>query len=245
MTIELFDRLAYLDRDDFPEAEFLATGMSGEDVVVTAMEPAVRRRILLTGAEGSGSRVGHVARRCIAATSRRAPLPSSGCAPTSSTCRCSSLARRRNSASSTSRIPPEMRPWTMPGRYDKPIQRRLAGEGGVARGTFATVKRRGSARIHADGLAAMSGQARRRSRNSQPLRAGLPSGRRPLIRRTTEPSCGRHGLFVPSDSLRHSTCAGERWSTPSPSSALCSSGGASASCGPATPLTHRPSHLAT
>ncbi len=51
---------------------------------------------------------------------------------------------------------PAMRPWTMPGLYDKPMQRRLAEEGGVARGTFATVKRRASATIHRDGLAAMA-----------------------------------------------------------------------------------------
>ena len=36
---------------------------------------------------------------------------------------------------------PEMRPWTVGGRYDRPVPRRLAEEAGIARGTFAGKKR--------------------------------------------------------------------------------------------------------
>jgi hypothetical protein len=49
-----------------------------------------------------------------------------------------------------------MRPYSVPGRYDKPIQRRLAEEAGIPRATFGMVKRRPSASIHAHGLAAMA-----------------------------------------------------------------------------------------
>ena len=246
MTIELFDRLAYLDRDDFPEAEFLATGMSGEDVVVTAMEPAVRRRILLTGAEefeaqGWATSLGAVSRRPLVVLPYRVqvarrlhPLPLLFFGASEKF----SLIDITDSA--------EMRPWTMPSRTTSRSSaaspRRVAwhaalsprSSGGAARAFTPTASPR------------CRRQARRRSRNSQRRRAApcpLVGGRSSAA--ITEPSCGRHGLFVPSDSLRHSTFAGERWSTPSLSSALCSSGGASASCGPATPLTHRPSHLAT
>jgi hypothetical protein len=51
---------------------------------------------------------------------------------------------------------PEMAPYVVAGRYDKPIQRRLAEDAGIPRGSFATVKRRASATIHSDGFAAMA-----------------------------------------------------------------------------------------
>jgi hypothetical protein len=50
----------------------------------------------------------------------------------------------------------EMRPYVVQGRYDKPIQRRLAEDAGISRDSFATLKRRASAALHSDGLAAMS-----------------------------------------------------------------------------------------
>ena len=51
MNVESFDRLAYLGRTDVPEAEFLASGMSGEDVVMAAMDQSLKRTMLLTGSE--------------------------------------------------------------------------------------------------------------------------------------------------------------------------------------------------
>ncbi len=51
MTVESFDRLEYLTRTDLPEAEFLATGMSGEEVVMVPMAASLRRAMLLTGSE--------------------------------------------------------------------------------------------------------------------------------------------------------------------------------------------------
>jgi hypothetical protein len=49
-----------------------------------------------------------------------------------------------------------MRPYGVAGLYDKPIQRRIAEEAGIPRGSFATVKRRSSAQLHALGLAALA-----------------------------------------------------------------------------------------
>ena len=55
MSVELFERLAYMDCNDAPEAEFLATGMSGEDVVYRSMDTALSRRILVTGFWGGAA----------------------------------------------------------------------------------------------------------------------------------------------------------------------------------------------
>ena len=49
LAVETFDRLMYRDRADFPEAEFLATGAGGEDVVMCAFEEAFRNSCVLTG----------------------------------------------------------------------------------------------------------------------------------------------------------------------------------------------------
>ena len=51
---------------------------------------------------------------------------------------------------------PEMRPWVLGRRYDKPIPRRILEEAGVPRGTFGEVKRAASATIHVDGPAALA-----------------------------------------------------------------------------------------
>ena len=41
MDLQDFDRLAYQGSTDLPEAEFLASGMTGEDVVFSEMETAI------------------------------------------------------------------------------------------------------------------------------------------------------------------------------------------------------------
>lgn len=156
MTVESFDRLDYTRRTDLPEAEFLATGMSGEDVVMVAMEGALGRALLLTGSEefhlkGNPYRPGMY----------RGDL--SACSLTEFRLRTDFIhlpllffgATEHPSVMDVIHSP-EMQPFSVPGPYDKPIQRRLAEEAGITRGTFATVKRRASGRIHADGLAAMA-----------------------------------------------------------------------------------------
>ena len=156
MRVESFDRLAYLERTDLPEAEFLASGMSGEDVVMAAMDQSVTRTMLLTGSEsfrlkGNPFRPG-LHRGDLSASSLtefrlrmdvvHVPILFLGASEQPS------LTKIIES--------PEMQSYVFAGRYDKPIQRRLAEEAGIPRGSFATVKRRASATIHSDGLAAMA-----------------------------------------------------------------------------------------
>jgi hypothetical protein len=146
-----FDRLAYLGRDDFPEAEFLATGMSGEDVVMSAFEPKVKRTLLLTGTQGNGIwRVGgshraDLRRSALDGASLNefrlradfifVPLPVFGLPQRASVMAISAA--------------PEMRRWSVGGRYDQPISRRIAEEAGIPRGSFAVRKRAASSLIHA------------------------------------------------------------------------------------------------
>ena len=156
MRVESFDRLAYLARTDPPEAEFLASGMSGEDVVMATMEQSLKRTLLLTGSEsfrlkGNPYKPG-LHRGDLSATSLtefrlrldflHVPILFMGASEQPS------LTRIIESE--------EMRPYVVAGRYDKPIQRRLVEDAGIPRGSFATVKRRASAAIHSEGLAAMA-----------------------------------------------------------------------------------------
>jgi hypothetical protein len=158
ISADVFDRLAYLDRADMPEAEFLATGMSGEDIVMSSFEPCLYRSVLLTGTQGNGIWRVHGNRR--SDLSRSAldgaslgefrlrtdfvfmPLAIFG------------LTQRPSlmdvSASD------EMKPWSVGGRYDQPISRRIAEEAGLPRRSFAVRKRAASAPIHSDGEGALS-----------------------------------------------------------------------------------------
>ena len=55
LSVEHFDRLAYQQLPDAPEAEFLATGMTGEDVVYRSMEQAMPSTLLMTGFWGGAA----------------------------------------------------------------------------------------------------------------------------------------------------------------------------------------------
>jgi hypothetical protein len=46
---------AYRARDDFPEAEFLATGAGGGDVILAALEERLQGRLLATGFYGDSA----------------------------------------------------------------------------------------------------------------------------------------------------------------------------------------------
>jgi hypothetical protein len=156
MSCDIFDRLAYQRATDLVEADFLATGMSGEDAVIAPMAGAVGHRMLLTGSEEfllKGSR--------FRPELHRGDL--SWCSVTEFRLRTDFLHvpllffGATEQPSLTSIIgSPEMDPWRLPGKYDKPIQRRLAEEAGLPRGSFATRKRRASGTLHSDGLRAMA-----------------------------------------------------------------------------------------
>jgi hypothetical protein len=128
------------------EAEFVATGMGGEDIALAAFEPALRGRILLTGFHGdkvwdpelrpnavlargdlSGSslaefrlRVGFV----------HVPVPFIG-------------ALRHDEVRQVG-LSEEMAPWRIGTSYDRPIPRRVLEEVGVPRGLFGQTKKAAS-----------------------------------------------------------------------------------------------------
>ena len=53
LAVSEFDRHAYLHRDDFPEADFMAAGTGGEDVVMVAFEKLLPGKLFFTGYGGS------------------------------------------------------------------------------------------------------------------------------------------------------------------------------------------------
>jgi hypothetical protein len=184
MRVDTFDRLGYRAHDDSPEAEFLATGMSGEDVVLASMAPALKRKLLLTGSEEFLLKGSHFRPEL-----HRGDL--SWCSVTEFRLRLDFIHAPllffgATEQPSLTRIidSPEMDPWRVPGRYDKPIQRRLAEEAGLPRGSFAAVKRRASGVLHAGGLAEFSAAGAASVRSFARARGEVvPPNRRPRPRR--------------------------------------------------------------
>ncbi|HYI22005.1 MAG TPA: hypothetical protein VEX62_05135, partial [Candidatus Limnocylindrales bacterium] len=156
MKVELFDRLAYRSRTDLPEADFLATGTSGEDVVMSAFEPRLHRALLLTGfwaghiwssspvypppgvpaGDYSGGSLGEHRLR---ADYLHVPLPFFGALG--------------HFGIAPFVDQPDMRPYFVGGHYDRPIPRRIAEEAGVRRGTFALAKRGAASMLQRSGRA--------------------------------------------------------------------------------------------
>ena len=143
LDFKMFDRLDYLTRTDLPEAEFLSTALTGEDVVVSSLEPELRRSLLFTGHWGgrmwseswrpsmsrlpppelSGSSMSDFRLRidCI-----HVPLPYFGALQSPTT--------------SALEDDPTMAHYRVGGYYDRPIARRLGEEAGLPRGSFARSK---------------------------------------------------------------------------------------------------------
>lgn len=137
-------RRDYLEKDGFPEAEFVACGDLGQDVVFSSFESLLQGRMLLTGFHGgkvwdrnckvvsqsivrgdpSGNsltefrlRVGFI----------HVPVPFIGCE------RHPSLYRIANSE--------QMSRWQVGGNYDRPIPRRIVESKGVDRKAFGSRKK--------------------------------------------------------------------------------------------------------
>ncbi len=153
MDVESYERLAYLACDDAPEAEFLATGCTGEDVVYRSMDTALSRQDhghrLLGRCRVARPRASRASRGSTSPDHRSAsfrmrvgmihlPLPYIG--------------GLQQPSMSVIRSSAEMKPWTVGGEYDEPIARRLAEEAGVPRASFGQEKLAVSQRIHAFGL---------------------------------------------------------------------------------------------
>ena len=155
----VIDRVSYMSRSDLPEAEFLATGGPGEDVANKAMEPQLRRRIMVTGDVGAALyRFGRPRRSDLwrldlsgsSMTEFRlrvdfifVPLPVFGMTEIPSLQEIT--------------LSDEMKPWSIGGYYDRPIARRIGEEaGGLPRGSFASVKHAATTLIHQDPQARMA-----------------------------------------------------------------------------------------
>lgn len=160
MSVELFERTEYMTNDDLPEAEFMASGYTGEEVPYVAMEQALRHSMMVTGDLGGWTWLRsdeldphpHLSRKDFSACSVTEfrlrldyidmPIPMLGMTQVAS------IAAVANS--------PEMRPYSVGGYYDKPIPRRMLEEAGFARGSFAATKRASTALIHQQGAALMA-----------------------------------------------------------------------------------------
>ena len=154
----VLDRLAYQDRADLVEADFLASGMSGEDVVFSAFEERLKRTIFLTGFWTGDLWV----------KSKMYPQPYlpgdfAGCTMTEFRlkndfihvplpCFAAFPAHDEHPFVKDD----DMRPYSIGGDYDRVIPRRLAEEGGLPRGSFATTKRAATMLLHRSGKAAFA-----------------------------------------------------------------------------------------
>ena len=144
LEVREFDRAAYRTLPGYPEAEFVASGTGGEEVIFVAMEEHLRGSLLLTGYLGDTAwdirpiklytdhRMAYPGGLSLAEFRLRvgfihAPIPLFG------------LANRPSLQAISSS--PEMIPWTTGTDYDRPIARRLVEEQGVPRAAFGQAKR--------------------------------------------------------------------------------------------------------
>ena len=158
-----FDRDAYrLRGDEFPEAEFLATGMSGEDVNMLAFESELRRSIFFTGFHGDRIWDMHAYPD---EKLRRKDM--SGASMTEFRLRVDFVHVPAVFIAAT--LHPQileignsgaMKKWSIGTDYDRPIARRIAEDAGVPRGAFGHAKRATTALLHLHGDAAWTGRTR-------------------------------------------------------------------------------------
>jgi hypothetical protein len=160
MDVERYERLAYMDCDDAPEAEFLATGGTGEDVVFRSMDTALAKRIVVSGYWGGAAWRGHAR-----AALKRIDL--SGASMSEFRIRVGMIhlplpyiGGLQQPSIAAIRVSEEMKPFTVGGEYDEPVARRLAEEAGVPRGSFGVEKLAASQRLHVFGLKGMSASGR-------------------------------------------------------------------------------------
>jgi len=139
-----FDPETYRSMDSFPEAEFLATGYGGEDVVFAGAEPILGRRVLLTGYHGD--RVWSLNPDHISADLKRGDP--SGASLLEFRLRTgfvhlpvAFIGAGNHRAIWTISKSAEMQPWRIGGSYDRPIPRRMAEEMGVPRAMFGQTKK--------------------------------------------------------------------------------------------------------
>jgi hypothetical protein len=140
-----FDRDDYLGREDHPEAEFLATGTGGEDVVMSVLESVLPGMVLFTGF--LGDTVWGLIGPTEPSTRYRMTYPA-GASLQEFRLRVGfvhfpvpqSHQRLHPRVRAISRLP-EMAPWRRGGGYDRPIPRRMAEDSGVPGDWFGAAKK--------------------------------------------------------------------------------------------------------
>jgi hypothetical protein len=152
VQVREIERDQWHNRTDFPDAEFAAAGATFMDVVWLALEDDLPGRLLFTGQFGDNAldkgnfRVypdisqgfGTYDARGFPEWRLRTGFAFCG-VPTIGQTAQTSLFRMSNSDA--------MSPWSVGGVYDRPIQRRISEEAGLAREDFATKKYGGSGRV--------------------------------------------------------------------------------------------------
>jgi hypothetical protein len=133
---------AYRARSDLPEAEFIAAGYGGPQVMMAGSEPHLAERLIVTGFAGdmlwdrdAAPRPGPAICGGFSALSFHLRLPALAVAVPMI-----GAADDPSPLGALSRAA-EMAPWTLGGGYDRPIPRRIAEEAGLPRGSFAQRKR--------------------------------------------------------------------------------------------------------
>ena len=144
LKVREYNRRDYMRYKGLPEAEFVAVGDLGQDLVWAPLEPDFHQKIVFTGYVGGG-----IWERIISDI-RREPIKhdSSGCSLTEFRLRvgfihvpipllgCINLPSINQISNSE-----EMRPWSIRKRYDRPIPRRIIEEKGIDRKKFAQHKK--------------------------------------------------------------------------------------------------------
>jgi len=138
-----FETLAYQRREDFPEAEFLASGYGGPQVFMAGTEAMLKERLIVTGFGGD-----YIWNREYGAGREvSAPFYAAGYSGVNFNLRLPALAVAAPAigAGAPAAIgalsrSEEMRPWSVGGDYDRPLARRIVEEAGVPREAFATAK---------------------------------------------------------------------------------------------------------
>jgi hypothetical protein len=143
LRVQVFDRPATVDGPFEEVADFLATGMGGEDYCYRGFAPSLRGRLLMSGFHGGtiwgthGTPDAVISRGDVSGSSLQefrlwndfihVPVPTIG-------------ARRRHDIAAISRSP-EMSNYHVRGKYDRPIPRRIVEQAGVPRSFFGQDKK--------------------------------------------------------------------------------------------------------
>lgn len=157
-----FDREAYRNINSFPEAEFLATGMSGEDVNLLALETDLHHSVFFTGFHGGHAWDMHshpddlLRSKDMSGASMNefrlrvdfVHLP----APFIGAHRHPKIVEIANSDA--------MKRWSIGTDYDRPIPRRIAEDAGVPRAAFGQRNRATTALLHQHGDSAWTSPTR-------------------------------------------------------------------------------------